>query len=227
MVNDIKKILSLISLFACFMCVIPGCVVARDTIRPMFRVVLDPGHGGRDSATRADGFQEKHLVLSIAKEVRNYLEEHGFEVIMTRDSDEFISLSDRAAIKGDVFISLHANTVADTIGESVRSSIKGMEVYTSKSMESGSEILDKSKALAGALQYELGFLQGIKLRGMKQKSLAVLNKNQSPAILVELGFISNKEDLAFLTNHDNYKQIAEAFVRAVKAYQMANGQSSF
>lgn len=190
-------------------------------------VVLDPGHGGRDSATRVDGFQEKHLVLSVSKEIFKYLDKEGFKVIMTRDTDEFISLSNRASITGDVFISLHANTVADTIGESVRSSIKGMEIYTSKLMENGPELLMKSKTLATVLKSELGLLQGIGLRGVKQKSLAVLDKNQSPAVLVELGFLSNKEDLAFLTNSDNYRQIAVAFVKALKAYQSLSAKNTY
>ncbi|MBC8054276.1 MAG: N-acetylmuramoyl-L-alanine amidase [Sphingobacteriaceae bacterium] len=186
---------------------------------PVFRIVLDPGHGGKDSVTRSDGYQEKHIVLGIAMEVRNYLEESGFEVIMTRETDEFISLPARAAFKGDIFISLHTNTVADTIGESVRSMIKGMEIYTDKSMETV-ELLNRSKVLASAFRIHLAGLQGVKMRGVRQKPLAVLNKNQSPAILIELGFISNKDDLAYLTNPDNYKEIAKAIVNAVKAYQL-------
>lgn len=208
--------------------VFPFFVSARDeifadtlkrTTAMKFRVVLDPGHGGRDSATRAGAISEKHLVLSIAKAVKTRLEQEGFDVVMTRERDEFVSLSQRALVKGDVFISLHANTVADTVGEGIRSMIKGMEIYTTNHMERSEEYSGKSKRLALAFQQQLAELRGINLRGIKEKSLAVLNQNQSPAILIELGFISNKEDLAFLINHLNYPNIASAFVKAIKIYR--------
>lgn len=218
-------LLLLITIFLAYM--VPGAGFAQATVLPgysnssmsRFRVVLDPGHGGKDSVTRADNYQEKDIVLSISRELKNHLEESGFEVVMTRETDEFISLPARAAFKGDIFISIHANTVPDTIGPSVREMIKGMEIYTSNRMEYGAELLDKSKVLATAFEKQLRNLKGIQMRRLKAKSLAVLDKNESPAILIELGFLSNKEDLAFLINRDNYKHIAEAFVRSIKAYQ--------
>jgi N-acetylmuramoyl-L-alanine amidase len=184
-----------------------------------FRVVLDPGHGGKDSVTRSNGFYEKDIVLNIAKEIKDHLSKNGFDVIMTRESDEFIPLSERAVVRGDVFISLHANSVADTIGPSVRSMIKGMEIYTGKNMQSDNTLIARSKTLAAVFQEQLAGLEGISSRGIKEKQLAVLNQNQSAAILIELGYLTNEEDLAFLTNKENYKQIAEAFSRALKAYQ--------
>jgi N-acetylmuramoyl-L-alanine amidase len=184
----------------------------------LLHVILDPGHGGRDSATRADGYQEKNIVLSIGTEIKNHLIKSGFKVTMTRETDQFISLSERAATKGDVFISLHTNTVADTIGLGIRSMIKGIEIYTSSTMVSGSDILDQSKMLATIFKEQLSEMGGIRMRGTKEKYLAVLAKNQSPAILIELGFISNPDDLAFLTNPANYKSIARAFDKALKVY---------
>jgi N-acetylmuramoyl-L-alanine amidase len=186
-----------------------------------FRVVLDPGHGGRDSATRANGVYEKNLVLEIAKIVKGELQGRGFEVVMTRDTDDFISLPDRAAVTGDVFISIHANTVADTIGPSVRSMIKGMDIYTDENMQFSPDLPQRSKLLASQFQQSLRTLQGIRMRGIRQKSLAVLTKNQSPAILIELGFLSNEEDLKFLTATSNQKKLAEAFVKAIVGYQNA------
>ena len=211
----------------CVFAVFPFLVSARDEIlpdtleaaTPKFRVVLDPGHGGKDSATRAGAIYEKHLVLSIAKVVKTRLEQEGFDVVMTRDQDEFVPLSQRALVKGDVFVSLHANTVADTVGEGIRSMIKGMEIYTAKPVERGQDSPERSKLLAMAFKQQLSELRGINLRGIREKSLAVLNQNQSPAILIELGFISNQEDLAFLINHLNYPHIATAFVNAIKIYR--------
>jgi len=84
-------------------------------------IVIDPGHGGRDSVTRGGNILEKNLVLDVAREIRVKLVQHGFNVKMTRDDDSYIPLPERAATPGDVFISLHANAVADSIGPSVRS----------------------------------------------------------------------------------------------------------
>ena len=189
-----------------------------ETSLAQFRVVLDPGHGGKDSVTRAEGFYEKNIVLAIAKEIKKALIENGFEVSMTRQEDVFIPLSERSAMAGDAFISLHVNSVADSIGPSVRSMIKGMEIYTENDM-ANSGLVKRSQQLAICFKQQLSNLNGINVRPGKQKSLAVLNKSVSPSILLELGFLSNKEDLSYLTTSENYKYIATAFVNALKVYR--------
>lgn len=201
--------------------IIPASVKAQISKTKAFSIVLDPGHGGKDSATRADGFYEKHIVLDIAKGIKKHLVNHGFDVVLTREVDEFVSLSDRSAYVGDIFISLHANTVPDTIGPSVRTMIKGIEIFTDYSIVNRPVLLSNSKLLAEMFKQQLAEVKGVRMRGVKQKPLAVLNKNESPAILIELGFISNKEDLAFLINAENHKPLADAFVRAIDAYQLA------
>lgn len=184
-----------------------------------FKVVLDPGHGGRDSVTKANGVSEKDLVLTIAREIRDHLQQEGFEVIMTRDSDEFVSLSERAKIEGDIFISLHANSVADSIGPSVRSMIKGMEIYTERTMENDPRLVTQSNVLAANFKKHLSGLNGLSLRAVRQKSLAVLYQNRSPAVMIELGFLTNEEDIAFLTDKENHKVLSRAFTNAIKAYR--------
>jgi N-acetylmuramoyl-L-alanine amidase len=194
-----------------------------ESVKPKkIRVILDPGHGGKDSVTQVDGIQEKNLVLTISKEIKKHLLEKGFEVVMTREGDEFVPLSDRAKYSGDVFISIHANSVPDTIGPSVRSMIKGMEIYTATTMENSGFLLEKSSLLANAFEKKLRKLQGIAVRGVKKKPLAVLQSNVSPAIMVELGFMTNKEDLMFLTNRDNQKRLGIAFADALQAYSLSN-----
>jgi N-acetylmuramoyl-L-alanine amidase len=183
-----------------------------------FRVVLDPGHGCRDSVTRGGGILEKNLVLDVSLEIKQFLEKRGYEVIMTRAKDEYIPLSARAAFKGDIFISLHANAVADSIGPSVRSMIKGIDIYTSGEMVN-KDLLIKSTLLAKSFATQLKELNGITVRGTKKKNLAVLDSNPSPAILIELGFLTNEEDLAFLRNKSNYIRIAEAVTKAIRAFQ--------
>jgi len=184
-----------------------------------FRVVLDPGHGGRDSATKAEGFYEKDVVFNIALETKKQLEAKGFEVILTRTDDTFIPLTDRPKIKGDAFISLHANTVPERIGPSVRSMIKGIEIFTESTM-SDTKVLEESKLLASHLWNSLNDVEGMNVRGnVKQKPLAVLRNNESPAVLIELGYLTNKEDLAFLTDRYCYQRIADALCSAIEEYR--------
>ncbi|WP_207421300.1 N-acetylmuramoyl-L-alanine amidase family protein [Desertivirga brevis] len=186
---------------------------------PGLRVVLDPGHGGRDSATKVDSFYEKDVVLNIAHEVKAQLQARGHQVIMTRETDVFIPLTERAKVKGDIFISLHANTVPERIGPSVRSMIKGIEIFTEGNMPDAI-LIDKSKKLAGCLWNSLNDVEGMNVRGnVKQKSLAVLRYNSTPAVLIELGYLTNKEDLGFLTNLYCYKDIAAAICNALDEYR--------
>lgn len=188
------------------------------TANSKLRVVLDPGHGGRDSVTRGGTLLEKNLVLDISNETKRVLELAGYEVLMTRTKDEYISLSERTYVQGDVFISLHANMVADSIGPSVRSMIKGIEIYTSVAMKNP-KLVNESSLLAKSFETNLKSMSGINIRGVKKKNLAVLDNNSSAALLIELGFLSNEEDLAFLSDKSNYAKIATAIKNSIEHYQ--------
>lgn len=106
-------------------------------------VVIDPGHGGKDpGAIGRKGLREKDVALDISKKLRNILEDSGFKVVMTRDTDNFISLRRRAdisnKIKADFFISVHANAARNR-------SARGFEVfYLSDAMD------DNARAVAAA-----------------------------------------------------------------------------
>ncbi len=97
-------------------------------LRPIRTVVIDPGHGGRDpGAIGVGGLREKDVTLALARELREALLARGFEVVLTRERDETLSLLERTAkaegAAGDVFISLHANAAR-------RRSAQGVEIYT-------------------------------------------------------------------------------------------------
>jgi N-acetylmuramoyl-L-alanine amidase len=92
------------------------------------RVVVDPGHGGHDTGTiGADGTREKDVALAIAKKLRTVLTEQGLEVVLTRETDKFVRLEERARIanvaRGDLFISIHCNSLPQR-------HIRGIETYT-------------------------------------------------------------------------------------------------
>lgn len=93
------------------------------------RIVVDPGHGGRDPGTvnLELGIQEKEVTLDIAKRLQSMLREHAeFEIILTRDADKYISLEERTAIansnQGDIFVSIHINSAP-------RKSAQGIETF--------------------------------------------------------------------------------------------------
>ncbi len=96
-------------------------------LKNFHKIVVDAGHGGKDPGARGKtGVKEKHIVLDIAKRLKRNLMKHGFDVVMTRETDEFISLEKRTEIaaraKADLFVSIHANA-------SQSRSVDGFEVY--------------------------------------------------------------------------------------------------
>lgn len=106
----------------------PGeTATATDTVRPL--VVIDPGHGGVDGGARAsNGLEEKNIVLAFALKLQNLLVETGrFDVALTRDTDTFLTLSERVALarqnQADLFISLHADSFD-------QADVRGASIYT-------------------------------------------------------------------------------------------------
>lgn len=145
-------------------------------------VVVDPGHGGKDpGATSVLGFPEKDINLNVGLQLAENLEQRGFQVIMTRDSDHFISLEERAAIanrqNADLFISVHADYCATP-------SVTGFTIYTAKSAAG------RSRQAAQAVKQAL-LQDGQQTRGVREADYRVLVQTRCPAILVELGYLSN------------------------------------
>lgn len=129
----------------------------RTSAKPMI-IVLDAGHGGKDpGAIAGDGTREKDITLATARAVRNELQQRGYTVFLTRDADIFIPLRERVNIarryKGDLFISIHADSVA-----SGRSSARGASVYTLSNISS-----DKETAALAARENQADIIGGIDL----------------------------------------------------------------
>lgn len=144
-------------------------------------IVIDPGHGGHDSGAVANGLQEKDVVLDVGQRAADKLRASGANVIMTRSSDQFIALEERAAIanraNADIFVSIHANAAAAT-------SATGTESYHFPTSTNG-------RRLAGNIQNELVSHLGTRDRGVKDANFSVLRNTAMPAVLLELGFITN------------------------------------
>lgn len=173
------------------------------------RVVIDAGHGGDDPGTNGGGWEEKVITLSVAEKVQALLEEAEYEVIMSRMDDTYVALTDRAALTREfdapVFVSIHCNA-AENIPTA-----NGIETYAAPDDEADAE-------LAGCLQTRLIAATETKDRGVKTSRLVVLTHNDAPAALVEIGFMTNTDECAKITDEDYQNTLAEAIVAGINDY---------
>ena len=181
------------------------------------KIFIDPGHGGTDPGASGNGLYEKEVVLSIAKKVRNILISKGFEVELSRSTDQYVSLSDRAAQANawdaDLFVSIHCNSATS-------SSANGTECYTHPTANASTKSL--SKNMSAALASKLGLTN----RGHKESNFAVLRLSNMPAILIETAFINNANDANKLKTRENDFASAIANQIANTSIDNSNGGSS-
>ena len=173
------------------------------------RIVIDAGHGGKDSGAKNDAYRllEKDLTLDVSQRLRSMLERKGYEVVMTRDSDVFIPLERRPQVanraKGDLFISLHFNAAARTTAEGYetfaltpqyQASSKYSEPGRGDSRRYDGNGQDPWNTLLGYhVQRSLVQTMGGTDRGLKRARFLVLKHLFCPGVLLELGFVSNPE----------------------------------
>ncbi|WP_071189589.1 N-acetylmuramoyl-L-alanine amidase [Trichormus sp. NMC-1] len=171
-------------------------------------VIIDPGHGGKDSgAVGIGGIQEKNIILPISKRVAEILQQNGVQAVMTRDSDYFVSLPGRVQMaeraNADVFVSIHANSAGAS-----RPEVSGLETY------------HYGNGLTLARIVHNRILQSLNVRDRKVRKARfyVLRKSSMPSILVETGFITGREDAAKLRTSAYQNQMAEAIAQGILQY---------
>ena len=149
------------------------------------KIFIDPGHGGNDSGAVGNGLREKDISLSIAKKLGDILVRKGYQIKYSRDTDTFIALGERANIANkwgaDLFLSIHCNAHSDI-------SANGTECYTYS--KSNSSTKDLSRCISSSISNKLE----IRNRGHKEANFAVLRLSNMSAVLIEVAFISNKDD---------------------------------
>lgn len=181
-------------------------------------VVLDAGHGGSDSGAVGHGYKEKNFNLSIVKAAKNYFDDNSnYKVYYTRLTDTYPSLKERYAlaneVDADIFVSVHINSA----GKSAR----GTETLYNPDRNKQQNGLTCYE-LAKTVQIEVKSTTGFKDRGLKKRStrlrngLAVLNHNDGPAALTEIGFISNSTEAKKMAKNLNKygRAVYEAVVDA-------------
>ncbi len=171
-------------------------------------VIIDAGHGGTDPGAIYGGINEKDINLSIAERTRSSLENAGYKVIMTRDSDEFIGLSERAEIANGytdaIFISIHCNASENLATE-------GIETYSARGAEQGGEL---GRVIHNAVLKATDAAD----RGRHERGFVVLRETKCPAALLEVGFISNEAERAKISDPDYQQKIADGITKAVRKY---------
>lgn len=232
----------------------PAPAVARKKMR----IVVDPGHGGKDPGAVRKGYREKNWNLAVAKELAALLKKGGFEVRMTRDNDKFIALSERSKIannfKADLFVSVHTNA-------SKNSRANGFQVYFRSEKATDKEAAEVAALENEALQYEEvhynfvdALLQSLakneyinessKLAGyvrnavykqpgigiavnrnssVRQANFYVLKGVNSPAILIEMGYISSTKDRGRLSQKTVQKRMAQGIYNGIYNYAKKEG----
>ena len=192
-----------------------SCRSSRNLRRDPFIMVIDAGHGGRDIGAAGRKSNEKDINLKTAKRVSKLIRKHcrHVEVIMTRTDDEYVTLSDRAGManffNADLFLSIHSN--------SARGWAEGTETFIHPSAKG-----TKSERFARLIQWEYINNGKRESRGVKTGNLAVLRKTRMPAVLTEIGFISNKEEEKFIKSRRGQKKIARCLFNAFKQYYEEN-----
>lgn len=177
---------------------------AAETIR-YSHVVIDAGHGGKDGGSVWNGLIEKKLCLDVAKRVETALKSKGLKTVMTRRTDTFVELDQRARIanrvSSSIFVSIHFNGSRTTL-------ISGGEVYYRSS---------RGKVLAAAVSRVLKSRVTGGVRGIFYADYKVLRETRMPAVLVECGYISNKREAARCGDPAHRQKIAAAIVSGLLA----------
>lgn len=174
--------------------------------------VIDAAHGGSDAgAVSVSGVSEKEITLDIAILVQEIGTKRGLDIKLTRTDDQAVRLEDRVSFsKGshaDVFLSLH-------LGFQTGEAQQGAGVFISE----GNTSYADSKRIAAVLIEELASIDELGIKGISHSGFFVLKQNQAPSVLLEVGYLSDREDAAFVSDPGNQRRIAERIVAALERF---------
>jgi N-acetylmuramoyl-L-alanine amidase len=199
---------------------------------PFAIAIIDPGHGGQDSGTSKNGLVEKELTLDVAHRVERLLQERGLVVALTRADDSYVSLLDRATMANNqpeaVFVSIHFD-------EGGRTAATGIETYYAAHASSFPERVAswlpflqrtsseppnlESQSLAAFIQESLVARTQATNRGTRPQQFFVIANVRHPAVLIEGGFLTNKDEVMKLANADYREQMAIGIAEGILQYR--------
>ena len=172
-------------------------------------IVIDAGHGGKDLGADMYGFQEKLITETIAKKIKALNKDSNLEIILLRDSDREIELSERVSIinnlKPDLVVSLHVNANMNMSANGVEAYVPSNEKFHEKSKESAIFVIDKMT--------EAGNLTK---RRVSEAPFYILKNASCPVMTLQIGFLSNEKDRDYITSEKGQTEIALNILEAVK-----------
>lgn len=179
-------------------------------------VVIDPGHGGHDRGARQEKpfCEEKRIALQTAKQLRKYLDQLGYRVVMTRESDIFVPLARRIEMAkqagSQLFISLHFNSARNPTAQ-------GIEIFFYE--DSSQKVrTQSSRRVADLILRKILQRTSASSRGIKKGNFFVLREASMPAILIEGGFISNPNERSQLRTSEYQDKIARGIADGVDLF---------
>ena len=197
------------------------------------RILIDPGHGGKDSGAQGKYANEKTINMKTSLKLKASLEKVGYKVFLTRWSDRFPSFKERTDLikkfKADIFISIHSNATKTK-------SVSGIETFHltpnggissngGKKARKGKSVGDKFTRESARLAYEVhrqfAKYTGAQNRGVKNANFKVLRESDCPSILVETGFLSNRWEEKRLSSKEYQQRLADCIVRGVYYYHLS------
>ena len=175
----------------------------------MYKICIDPGHGGTDPGAVNGAAYEKDIVLDVALKLKKLLLNSGFDVVLTRETDVFDTPVQKAKIANasaaDLFLSIHCNSYRLETAHGTET------LYYPGAVD--------SEKFAKALQEQLVTHLQLTDRGIKaRKELAVLNTTKMTAALVEIAFLSNPNEKRLLLNSGFRSHIAQALFDGIQDY---------
>lgn len=183
-------------------------------LEKQYKIVIDAGHGGTDfGAFAADGTSEKEISLQLAQAIKAANKNPNLNIVLTRETDVFNNVKEKSLIandlKPDVFVSLHMNDAPKP------SSLSGFEIYVSSKEN---EYSKASKILAQTISNNLP--TDIPNRGIKQitTGIYVLQAVQAPSVLIETGFMTNENDIAYIKNTNHQEQLAKQVLQGIEQF---------
>lgn len=192
-------------------------------------VVIDAGHGDKTGA-RIEGIYEDDIALAISKKIKEQNANANIRILLTRENEQRVDLKKRVEIaslnKADLFISIHLGAVPPSIqaGRKIANPANGMEVFVSSK---NPPYQKQSVVLGSILARELGaiYKTDASLK-VKQVGVWVLDKNVCPSVMIECGYLSNSNDLAFIKEAKNQKIVADEILNAITQYGLLKNVGS-
>ena len=197
-------------------------------------VVIDPGHGGIDSGAICAGVLEKDLTLDVAQRVRRIIHLQGFETLLTRDGDDYRSLENRADFanrqRDCIFVSIHFDEAKLAGSTGVQTYYAAHQLERKLPFSSWLPFLQHSssqspnlfsQSLAGLIQESVVARTQAFNRGTKAEQFYVITNVRHPAVLIEGGFLTNKDDVAKLESEEYRERMAAAICEGILHYRDA------